>query len=375
MVVSRTSWRGLDLLTPLIILFLVGVGVAMIYSAYEVSRPTDGADALLDNTVFRQSLFAAVGLVAYIVVAAIDYHVILRLYRWIYVGVLALLMLTQVLGQARFGAQAWFEVFVFTVQPSELCKVLMVVVMARLLDSTEHDLESPLPFLLSAVLVAAPAVLIYLQPDFGIALMLMATWAGMAFLAGVRWRHILFLGVLGLIAVPVAWFQAPPYMRGRIVDFLYPENDPSGSTYNTMQALISIGSGGWWGKGFLQGTQSQLQFLRVRHTDFIFSVLAEEFGFIGSVLVILLYVALILRLIHVANQAPDMPGRLLVGGVATMVFAQAFVNTAMNASLVPVTGLTLPLISYGGSSLTTMFIALGLAQSVALRSGRTEGLG
>ena len=153
----------------------------MIYSAYEVSRPTDATDALLDNTVFRQSLFAAVGLAAYIVVAAIDYHVILKLYRWIYVGVLALLVFTQILGQARFGAQAWFEVFVFTVQPSELCKVLMVIVMAKLLDGSEHDLESPLPFLLSALLVAAPAVLIYLQPDFGIALMLMATWAGMAF--------------------------------------------------------------------------------------------------------------------------------------------------------------------------------------------------
>ncbi len=372
MFVARISRRGFDLVTLLIVLSLVAVGVMMIYSAYEVSRPAEEDTGLLDNYVFRQVLFAGAGLAAYLAVAALDYHVLLNAYRWIYVAVIAMLIFTVVIGHARFGSQSWVEVLTFTVQPSELAKVLMVIVIARLLDGSEHDLESPLPLILSAILVAAPVVLIFQQPDFGIALMLLCTWVGMIFLAGVRWRHILLLGLAGVVAVPVAWFKGPPYMRQRIVDFLFPGHDPSGASYNTMQALISIGSGGWWGKGFLRGTQSQLHFLRVRHTDFIFSVLAEEFGFVGSLLLLALYAVLILRLVRIASQAPDMAGRLIVGGVATMIFAQAFINTGMNASLLPVTGLTLPLVSYGGSSLTTMMLGLGLAQSVALRSGRGD---
>ena len=373
MVVTRTALRGFDLLTLLVVVCLIAVGVMMIYTAYEVSRPAGEDVSLLDNYVLRQTLFAVAGLVLYLVIASIDYHVFLKLYRWIYVSVVGLLVFTLIIGQARFGSQSWVEVLTFTVQPSELAKVLMVLVIARLLDGSEHDLDSPLPFLLSGILVAAPVVLIYQQPDFGIALMLLSTWVGMVFLAGVRWRHILLMVLAGAVAAPVAWFRGPQYMRQRVVDFLLPGHDPSGSSYNTMQALISIGSGGWWGKGFLRGTQSQLYFLRVRHTDFIFSVLAEEFGFVGSLLLLGLYLVLILRLARTASQAKDLAGRLIVGGVATMIFAQAFINTGMNTSLLPVTGLTLPLVSYGGSSLTTMMIGLGLAQSVALHSGRADG--
>ncbi len=371
--ISRASWRGFDLVSLMVIVCLIAIGAMMIYSAYEVSRPSEDDTSILDNYVVRQVLFGLVGLVVYFVVASIDYHLFLKYYRWIYVVVIGLLVFTLVIGQARFGSQSWVEILTFTVQPSELAKVLMVIVLARLLDGSEHDLDSIVPFLLSAILVAAPLVLIYLQPDFGTMLILLITWVGMVFLAGVRWRHILLLGLAGVAAVPVVWFRAPDYMRRRIVDFIFPGHDPSGSSYNTLQALISIGSGGWWGKGYLLGTQSQLHFLRVRHTDFIFSVLAEEFGFVGSLILLGLYAVLLLRQIRIAGQASDMAGRLIVGGVATLVFAQAFINTGMNAGLLPVTGLTLPLVSYGGSSLTTTMLALGLAQSVAMHSGRGEG--
>jgi len=373
--VSRASWRGFDLVSLIVTICLMAIGVLMVYSAYEVSRPSEYDTSILDNYVVRQALFGVVGLAVYMVVASIDYHVFLRLYRWIYVFVIGLLIFTLIIGQTRFGSQSWVEVLTFTVQPAELAKVLMIIVLARVLDGTEHGMGSIVPLLLSLILVAAPLVLIYLQPDFGMMMMLLLTWVGMVFLAGVRWSHILLLGVAGAAAVPVVWVRAPDYMRRRIVDFVFPGHDPSGSSYNTTQALISIGSGGWWGKGYLQGTQSQLHFLRVRHTDFVFSVLAEEFGFVGSLILLALYVTLLLRQMRIAWRARDMAGRLIVGGAATMVFVQTFVNIGMNAGMLPVTGLTLPLVSYGGSSLTTILFALGLTQSVATHSEREVSFG
>ena len=203
----------------------------------------------------------------------------------------------------------------------------------------------------------------------------MATWLGMVFLSGVRWRHLMLAGGATAVVVPVVWFQLKGYMRARVLGFFYPEkaavvellSDYDMDAYNINQALISIGSGGWWGKGFLHGTQSRLYFLRVRHTDFIFSVLAEEFGFIGSVLLMGLFVFVIMRLMRIAARAPDPAGRLIAGGTAAMLFVQAFINLGMNANLLPVTGLPLPLISYGGSSLMATLMALGLVQSVAMR--------
>ena len=226
-------------------------------------------------------------------------------------------------------------------------------------------METFVPLLQSMGALAVPAVLVYLQSDLGMVLLLAITWAGMVFVSGVRWRHLLALGALGAAAVPVAWFRLEDYMRGRVSDFLNPGQDPSGSSYNIIQALISIGSGGWWGKGYLRGSQSQLRFLRVRHTDFIFSVMCEEFGFAGALVLILLFAALFMRLLRIARNTPDGPGRLIVSGVTIVLFAQVFINMGVNANLLPVTGLPLPMISYGGSSLITTMIALGLAQSVA----------
>jgi len=364
-------WRRFDWVALAVTVFLIVVGCVMIYSAYEATRPTK-PETLWGNTVFRQAVFALVGAALYLGLAVLDYRVLVSLYKWIYLGTLALLVFTLLIGEVRFGAQRGFDLEYFAIQPAELAKLLMVIVMARLLDGTERNLESIGPFLHSAVAVAAPAVLIYLQPDFGLAMVLMLTWLGVVLLAGVRWCHILMLLGAGLAGIPLVWSQMHDYQRMRIIEFLFPGSDPSGSSYNVTQALISIGSGGWWGKGLLQGTQSQLQFLRVRHTDFIFSVLAEEFGFVGAMLLLILFAVLILRILRVAAAAPDIAGRLIAGGVATMIFVQAFINVGMNAQLLPVTGITLPLISYGGSSLTTTLMGLGLVQSVALRSHRPE---
>jgi rod shape determining protein RodA len=359
-----SNWRNFDLPAWLATLVLMILGGVLIYSAYEASQP---AHALIENLVFRQGLFALGGMVLYFLAAALDYHLLIRLHRWLYLFIIVILLVTLALGQIFFGARSWFEVHAFTIQPSELCKVLMIVVLAKYLGDEKADLESPGPLLTTLLLVLPPAVLIYLQSDFGTALILVAIWLGMCFLAGVRWRHMALLAGAGIVAVPLIWFRLKGYMRDRILMFLFPGYDPSGASYNINQALISIGSGGFWGKGLLRGTQSQLHFLRVRHTDFIFSVLAEELGFVGAMLLLGLFAFLILRLVRAAGLARDAYGQLIVSGVATMVAVQTLINLGMNANLLPVTGLPLPLVSYGGSSLITTLLALGLAQSVILR--------
>ncbi len=367
----KAAWRYFDFPLLLVALLLVLLGGVMIYSSYEATLPPGERD-LWDNRVFRQMILAVAGLLLCALAAALDYGVWISLHRWVYLLTIAILGFTLALGRTSLGAQRWLGFQAFEFQPSELCKILTILVLARHLGRDDEDLDSVGPFLVSALLLAPPVVLIYLQPDFGTALVLVLTWLGMAFLAGVRWRHMLLLASAGLILAPVAWFRLQGYMRDRIAMFLLPGYDPSGASYNVTQALISIGSGGWWGKGFLRGTQSQLHFLRVRHTDFVFSVLAEELGFIGASLSLVMFAFLILRLVRIATLARDAYGRLIVAGVATMLLSQTLINLGMNANLLPVTGLPLPLVSYGGSSLTTTLLALGLAQSVVMRHKEAE---
>jgi len=371
MTMQFAHWRNFDWLYLLVALILVAIGIVMIYSAYEASMPQDDRP-LRENAVFRQGVFALIGLAAYGVAAALDYHALVKRYRWGYLLGVSLLIVTIITGDASFGAQSWIRFESFDLQVSELCKVIVILVTAYLLSGEHLSLEGPWPLFLSLALLAPLAALIYLQPDFGTALIVVTIWAGMVALSGVRWQHLLLLGLIVAAVAPVIWFRLEDYMHQRILMFLYPESDPTGASYNVNQALISIGSGGWWGKGWLNGTQSQLYFLRVRHTDFIFSVLAEEFGFIGSALFLLLFLFLILRTVHIALQAPDAAGRLIASGVAVMLAVQTVINVGMNANILPVTGLPLPLVSYGGNSLTTTLLALGLVQGVAMRRKSPE---
>lgn len=359
-------WRRFDWLAFLVTVLLLVTGGLMIYSSYERNMPTAN-DLVWENAVVRQAAFAGIGLVLYVALTVLDYDLWLRLYRWVYASILVLLGATQILGYTRFGAQSWFQFERFDVQSSELCKVLMILVLAQVLGRSQRKLESPLPFFQALGLMLPPVVLIYLQPDFGTAVIVVATCAGIIYLSGVRWRHMLLVMILLAAAAPLIWFSLEDYMRGRVLSFILPGADSSGDSYNINQALISIGSGGWWGRGLFQGTQTQLYFLRVRHTDFIFSVLAEELGFVGATTLVILFGLLITSLVRTALRARDPGGRLIAGGVATMIMVQALINMGMNANLLPVTGLPLPLVSYGGSSLVTTLLALGLAQSVAVR--------
>lgn len=364
-------WRRFDFLLLLITVALVILGMVMIYSAYEYSIPKEGR-TWSDNLVIRQAIFSLIGFGLFFMVIIIDYRHILSLTRLIYIGVLLVLLATAVYGHTSFGAQSWLNIQNQSLQPSELAKVLVILMVANVLGVEDQKLEKMSPLMLSLLVVLPPVVLIYLQPDFGTAMIVMISWVGMVFLAGVRWRHLALLTGVAAIAGPILWFQLKNYQRIRILSFLYPSQASSQDSYNINQALISIGSGSWWGKGLLHGTQSQLYFLRVRHTDFIFSVWAEEMGFVGAMVLIAMFIFLIWRLARIALAARDNKGRLLVAGVAVMIFIQAFINLAMNANIMPVTGLPLPLISYGGSSLIATLLALGLVENVAMRSKPLE---
>jgi rod shape determining protein RodA len=287
----------------------------------------------------------------------------------IYVLVLAMLGIIFLIGQVAGGAQRWLGAG--AVQPSELSKLLVIVVLAKFLADREDRLGQFSTVLTSIVVVAVPMLLIYLQPDLGTALTLVAVWAVMMWMAGMRLRHLLILTAIGLAVLPLAWFGLEDYMRDRLLLFVNPASDPD-SYFNVHQALVSIGSGGWTGKGLTHGTQSQLHFLRVRHTDFIFAVTAEELGFLGAVVLISLIFFLLWRILRVAERSRDTMGRLIAAGVGAVILFQTAVNVGMNLGLMPVTGIPLPFVSYGGSSFITLMLSMGLVESVAMRHKKLE---
>ncbi len=289
----------------------------------------------------------------------------------VYAAVLGMLAVVFVLGQVRGGSQRWLDLGIVSAQPSELAKVLMVLILARFFADHEDEMESIRPVLASLLAVALPMGLIYLQPDLGTALILGASWLVIVWVAGLRLRHLALLAVGAAAGAPLVWSNLQPYMRDRLLLFLNPAGNPE-ARYNLNQALISIGSGGWLGKGLNRGSQSQLHFLRVRHTDYVFSVMAEELGFVGALLLMGLILFVLWRLLSIASRAKDTFGRLVSVGIATIILFQSVVNISMNLGLLPVTGLPLPFISYGGSFLVPLMVGLGFAQSIAMRHKKLE---
>jgi rod shape determining protein RodA len=277
-------------------------------------------------------------------------------------ALVAVLLIGQ--GAGEFGAQRWIELAGFPIQPSEATKVALVIALARLFSTTPPGTKA---LLFSAGLTALPIGLIYLQPDLGTALVLAAIWLGMAALGGVPKRDLMAVGALALLAAPVVWLGLKEYMRQRVLIFLNPQADPLDQGYNILQAQISIGSGGMWGKGLFEGTQTQLRYLRVSHSDFIFSVLGEELGFIGAVVLFALMMILLFRILRAFEESNERFGAMLCAGVGSMIAFQAVANLGANVGLTPVVGIPLPLVSYGGSALVTQLAALGLVQATLVR--------
>lgn len=361
MLTSWRAFRNFDFIMTLVTIILIIFGVMMIASA------TRDVPSLADR-VNSQILYAVAGLVIMVLVAIVDYRLLTGTYIWIYAVMVGFLGLVGILGtEGEAGAQSWVNFGIAGFQPSELAKIMMVIVLAQQLALASQHIEKLQTIAISFGFVAVPAFFIFIQPDLGITILVMVTWFVMVWAAGLRWEHLLLMVAVGLVAAPLLWSQMEDYQKERITGFLTPPFQAEGFD-NIDQAIITVGNGGLLGRGYMQGTQSQLRFLRVRHTDFIYAVIAEELGFVGGVLVMALIGIVILRIIRAARLAPDISGSLICYGIATIIFFQTLVSVGMNLRAMPVTGLTLPFISSGGSSLVTLLLGLGLVQSVLLRS-------
>jgi len=346
-------------------LAIVTLSLATIYSA-TVTREHTGFTT--NPLVVRQALYAGAGLLGMFGVVLFDYR---RLERYAYVAyaaALLLLVLVPVVGSVGGGARRWIDLGVVSIQPSEMIKVALVVALARYFHRARATGNCGLVDVLPAfLLLAVPAALILAQPDLGTVGILAVVCVSLLFFAGLRTRVFVMLAILAGATVPLLWGHLKPYQQQRVMTFLSPDRDPLGAGYHVIQSKIAIGSGMFWGKGFLQGTQNKLHFLPEQHTDFIFSVFAEEWGYVGALVLIGLYAAFVLRGLYVASRAKDRFGALLVFGVVTIVFWQVVINVGMTSGVLPVVGIPLPFFSYGGSSLTTMMIATGLVINVNMR--------
>jgi rod shape determining protein RodA len=360
---EKRNWRSYDPFLLLATLALGVLGVAMIYSA---TSATSGLG--LNSPAVRQGLMLLAGLAVMALATFIDYRIYGALAGPLYILTLALLAVVLVAGRGALGAQRWLQIGPLDFQPSEFGKLLFILALAKYLADREQQITQWRTFLLSIALAGVPMVLIYRQPDLGTTMVFAFIWLSMVAMAGARPLHLLATGVTALAAAPLAWHLLHGYMRGRLLIFLDPQRDPMGAGYNIIQSRISVGAGGLWGKGFLQGSQTQLNYLRVRHTDFIFSVVAEELGFVGSMALLGLYLVLLGRCLRVISVARDTYGRLVATGISAMLFFQIFVNVGMNIGLMPVTGIPLPLVSYGRSSFITILIGIGILQSILVNS-------
>jgi rod shape determining protein RodA len=340
------------------LLALALMGLMQIYSA------TGGPTAIYVTQIYGILL----GLVALIVCLAIDYRTLVDKSHFIYGGILLLLVYVLFFGAVRGGSRRWIDLGTFNLQPSEFAKAALALVLAKFFADVRKGGLTRTDFIVAAALTAVPALVIARQPDLGTAVTLVPVCLAAAFVAGMPMRAIGILALAGMLIAPVAWkFALQDYQKERISTFLDPSQDARGAGYQQIQARITVGSGGLWGKGFTKGTQGQLRFLPVAHNDFIFSVLAEERGFAGVLVALGLYLFVILRSLEAATLAKDRLGSFLVLGVLASFSFQVVYNITMSAGLAPVKGLTLPLMSYGGSSMIATLAGFGLILNVRMR--------
>ena len=346
----------INLILVLLICLPALVGFAMLYSA---------AGGEMEPWAARQIIRFGFGLVIMFGVALVDIRFWLKSAYFIYAGAFALLIGVELIGDAAMGAQRWVNIGPLQLQPSEIMKIAMIIALARYFHSVAiEDIKRISVLIPPLVLILAPAALVLRQPDLGTAGLLAVSGTMMLFLAGLRlWKlGVAFAGLLG--AIPVAWQFLREYQKTRILTFINPESDPLGAGYHILQSKIAFGSGGIFGKGFLAGTQSRLNFLPEKQTDFIFTMLAEEFGLAGGIALLLLYFALIAYASVVSLRCNSQFGRMLGMGIVTTFFLYVFINMAMVMGLVPIVGVPLPLISYGGSAMLTLLFGFGLVLNV-----------
>ena len=361
------DWKHFDVQLLLYVLLLIGFGVVMGYSA----GFNDTAAGGISQTV-KTLIWASIGLILFFVVAGIDYHWLRTLAGPIYLLVLGLLALTILIGTNLFGAQMSVTVAGLDFQFSEVGKVLMVAVLAAYLAGRRERIGRLSTIVVAGALMAVPTYLVYRQPDLGTALVFVGILVGMLFMSGASlgWMGLFAAGIIG--AAPVAVSLLQDYQRQRLFCFLDPSADPQGACFQLIQALNAVGSGGWLGRGLTVGGEGQRGYIPVQSTDFIFTVVAEDLGFIGGTIVLVLFGLLLWRILLVGWRAGDAFGMLIAAGLASIILCQVLVNVGMVIGMMPVTGIPLPFVTYGGSSVISLLFGLGILQSIRMRAIKPE---
>lgn len=355
--ISYFDWRFAGTILAMAIL-----GILSVYSANAL-----GTSAFRKALYLRQMLWVGMGLVALTLACTVSYRTLARFAYVIFGFSLVLLLLVLIIGKAGLGAHRWIRIAGFTFQPSEFAKLGLVLFLARYFDDHREALHQPRTMLLPAIMTGACMLLVLKQPDLGTALLLVFISLTMMLMLGLHWRYLVPPLVVGAVLAPIAWTFLKDYQRRRLLVFVNPDLDPLGASYHIAQSKIAVGSGGVFGKGWLAATQSQLNFLPLNHTDFIFAVLAEQWGFLGCLVVLLVYFYLITRGFQIAQECTDLFASLLAAGVSAMLAIQVLINIAMVLGMMPVVGIPLPLLSYGGSSLLVTMLSLGLLLNLHMR--------
>ena len=361
--IDRRLVTNFDWTLFILLILIAGIGVVNIYSA-------SASYKLLQTPYYlRQIYWILSGFVLVVLVCSIDYHILEDLSVWLYGLIVVLLVLVMLVGKTSMGATRWLHLGFISVQPSEPMKIVIILAFARFFSRYHvvdglglRDLGYPL------LLLGGPALLIMKQPDLGTAIIVILIACSIMIYVGVRWTTLVSVALMAVPVVYGAWhFLLHDYQKNRILNFINPERDPLGSGYHIIQSKIAVGSGGFLGKGFLQGTQSHLRFLPEQHTDFAFSVFSEEWGFAGCLVMIILYLFLILWGLHIAGRCNDRFGSLLAVGVTAMLFWHIVINVGMVIGLFPVVGVPLPFFSYGGTSMVTSMVGVGILLNISMR--------
>ena len=360
---DRRLAQNFDWFIMVVLLAIAGASIVNLYSATFPIREHGGAQVFV-----KQIYWYGLGFSAFLLMTTFNYFRLERLAYPAYFFSVALLVLVLIVGRISSGSQRWLSVGPISFQPSELVKITLVLALARFFSEKKEFKEYRLRDLwIPFALVLIPSVLVVKEPDLGTALLLVLLGCSVIFLAKIHWKSMLILVLSVMVVAPFVWFHLKPYQQRRILTFLRPDMDPLGAGYHINQSKIAIGSGLLWGKGFLQGTQTRLHFLPEQHTDFAFSVWAEEWGFVGSIFLLGLYFLLILWGIYIARNSKDKFGAMLAMGITSIVFWQVIINVGMVTGLLPVVGIPLVLFSYGGSSLVSTMAALGILMNIRMR--------
>ncbi|MCX8083483.1 MAG: rod shape-determining protein RodA [Calditerrivibrio sp.] len=366
--VDKRLFKNFDLYLTGIIITILAFGWIAVYSA-----SYDPTDNRFYSFYIKQLYWIVIGFIFYFFFSFFNYKHLLKWSIIFYILGLIMLVLVLIIGHIGMGAQRWINIGGFRFQPSEFFKIIFILMMPRIFSDFDQNKLGFLEVIKKIILVIPPFILVFLQPDLGTAMVFLAIWGMVLLFRGVKISTILLFLIIGFIIAPIAWNKLHDYQRERVLTFLNPENDPYGAGYHVIQSKIAIGSGGIIGKGFLKGTQSHLKFLPERHTDFIFSLINEEFGFLGGSFLIGLFGALIFRIFYISQKAKDLSAKVLLLSIGSLIFFQAFVNAGMTLGLLPVVGIPMPLISYGGSALITFMTLLGIANSISIRKFDSPG--